>query len=70
MTRNDALNIARTNRAAYTCAEIAHLFKGAAAPVDADFGHSRGWFKVGDFNFTAEDMDGSKCKVQQSFAYL
>lgn len=60
MTRNEALEIAKTNRNARTVMDIEHLFRNGPAPVDADFGYRHGWYSVGEFSFNDEDLTGTK----------
>jgi len=71
MTRTQALEIARANHRAHAAADIANLFRGAAKPNDADFGHRNGWYLVGAFNFSTDEITGVQYDFTQAgFAYL
>jgi len=58
MTREQALNKARENHKAYRDADLAHMFKGGPEPVDSEYGHKHGWFVVGGFSFSEEEITG------------
>ncbi len=58
MTRNEALETARTTYSAFISARIEHDFRGAPAPVEADYGYRHGWVRVGEFNFGTDEMVG------------
>jgi hypothetical protein len=61
MTRTEAQAIARQQYAAYISADIEHLFRGAPAPVGADYGYRHGWVAVGEFNFRSDEIsDGAE----------
>ena len=51
-----AIDQARANYKAYMAADIEHMFRGAPAPVKADYGYSNGWIIIGDQSFCAEQM--------------
>jgi hypothetical protein len=43
---------------AYDAATIEHLFRGAAAPKDEDFGYHHGWIMIDGENFNREMATG------------
>lgn len=59
MNRTDALTVATQKYNAYQAAYIQHLFRGAPAPVEADFNYLHGWIVgVAGFNFSGEEIAG------------
>jgi hypothetical protein len=58
MTRTAALKFAQDLYAAYQAADIEHLFRGAPAPVGADYGYRHGWIIVLGHSFNGEDLTG------------
>ena len=72
MTREQALEIARKNRAAYIRASIEYDFGRTDKPVnDDDYGHRLGWFRVGEFNFSTEEVTGQPYDITQGgWAYI
>ncbi len=70
MTRLDALQIARANFEARTAADIANLFHGGPAVEDI-YGYRHGWYQVGDFMFSTEEITGRAYDpTQGGWAYL
>lgn len=59
MTRTEALEVAKLNHAARTAADIANLFHGGRS-FDAaeEFGYEHGWYVVGEFSFSDEEVTG------------
>lgn len=71
MNREQALIQARSNYRAYNAAVIENLFRGAAKPVEATYGHRNGWFLVEGFNFSTDEVSGAAYDHNQSgWAYL
>lgn len=72
MTREQALEVAKTNRVAHQAADIANLFKGGPAfDAQAEFGYRHGWYMVGDYSFCLEDITGEKYDITQGgWAYI
>jgi hypothetical protein len=72
MTRNEALAIARSNRAAYIKAEIEFMFgRGPAVSNDAFGTSGKGWFHAGEFNFSEDEITGEQYDFTQGgLAYL
>lgn len=72
MTRNEALEIAKTNHAAHIKANIAFMFKrGPAVDEKKDFGYRHGWYKVGEFSFCQDEITGvAYDHTQGGWAYL
>lgn len=59
MTRAEALEIAKINHAAWCKADIDHMFgRGPAFDARADYGYLHGWFMVGDFSFSTDEITG------------
>lgn len=58
MTRNEALQIARSNYAANTKARIDFTFGRSSSYDEAAFGYNHGWYKVGEFNFSTDEITG------------
>ena len=66
MTREQALQVAKTNHAAHQSADIANLFKGGPAfDAQAEFGYRHGWYTVGDHSFCHEDITGEAYDITQ-----
>ena len=58
MNRNEALEIARRNERAHNKARIDFTFGRRADFNEADFGHIHGWFTVGEFCFSRDELTG------------
>lgn len=58
MNRNEALEIARQNHAAYRKATIENLFRNGPKVDNAAYGYHHGWFTVGEFCFCDEEITG------------
>jgi len=58
MTRNEALATAKINHKAHRKAVIDHLFGRAATLDEASFGFRHGWYQVGNFNFSQDEITG------------
>jgi hypothetical protein len=58
MTRNEALEIARTNFKANTIARIDFTFGRTANYDEAAYGYRHGWYAVGDFSFDVDEITG------------
>ena len=71
-TSEQALEVAKINRAAHQAADIANLFKGGPAfDAQAEFGYRHGWYMVADYSFCLEDITGEKYDITQGgWAYL
>lgn len=66
MTRLEALEIAKANHAAHTTADINNLFKGGPAfDAQAEFGFRHGWYTVGGYSFSNEDVTGRPYDITQ-----
>lgn len=69
-SRTEALEIARKNLAAHSAERLHFTFKVWAVmtdiierdrldrEIDAKHGYRHGWFKVGEFNFSREEITG------------
>lgn len=74
MTRDEARGIARENWKKYN-GEILAYWLGSGrgpAPKQEDYGGRNGWFRVGEYSFSVDELDGNPgpCPVQARFAYL
>ena len=58
MTREQALEVAKANYAAYRAADIANLLRGGPTVDDAAFEYKHGWFLVDGFSFNQEEITG------------
>jgi hypothetical protein len=77
MTRNEALEVAKANLSAHAKANIHFTFKvwvhmtdlvareQAQKEIDDRFGYLHGWFKVGEFCFSREELTGEKYDITQ-----
>ncbi len=66
MSREQSLEIAKTNHAAHMAADIANMFKGGPAfDAWAEFGYRHGWYIVGEHSFCLEDITGEKYDATQ-----
>lgn len=83
MTRNEALEIARTNLAAHSKAQIDFTFNVWAVitdiearermqrELDAKYGYRHGWYEAGEFCFDREELTGEKYDATQGgWAFL
>jgi hypothetical protein len=72
MTRIEALQVAKANHAAHTLANIAFCFKrGPAFDELADFGYRHGWYYVGDYCFSHDEITGEAYDhTQGGWAFL
>jgi hypothetical protein len=72
MTRNEAFEIAKSNYAAYTSANIAKLFrKGPDFDALAEFGYRNGWYRVGEFSFSHDEVTGERYDpTQAGWSYI
>ena len=71
MTRNEALEIAKANHIAHCKADIEAMFRGKDLPKGSDYGHSNGWYTVGEYSFSVDEITGiRRDRVQEAFANL
>lgn len=75
MTRNEALAQAKVAHKARTAAMIDGLFGRAPAFTEAEqlskFGYRHGWYRVGEYNFSHDEVSGeSYDHAQGGWAYL
>lgn len=66
MTREQAFEIAKRNYVNYQKADIENLFKrGPDFDAKADYGFSNGWFSVGEYSFSHDEVSGIPYDVTQ-----
>lgn len=75
MTRNEALEIAKTTYAAHRKAIIDLMFGRTTgtteAEIDQRHGYRHGWYSVGEFSFCSEQITGIPYDhTQGGWAYL
>ena len=72
MMRCEALEIAKENYKKHTAADIAHMFHdGPEFDALAEFGYHHGWYRVGEYNFSVDDITGIPYDITQGgWAYL
>ncbi len=60
MTRAEALEVAKVNRAAHLKADIDHMFgRGPAIKNELEeYGYRHGWYRVGEFSFSSDEITG------------
>lgn len=58
ISRTTVLQIAKRLYAQYQAASIEHLFRGAPAPVEADYCYRHGWIILCGLSFNNEDLTG------------
>lgn len=72
MTRNEAITIAAANRKAHKAEDLENMM-GRAPDFDAfeKYGHRHGWYHVGEFSFSDEQITGVPYDIAQGgWAYL
>lgn len=72
MTKQAALETAKANHKAHMSADIERMFRnGPAFDAFTAFGYRHGWYIVGDYSFSFEDVTGQAYDMTQGgWAYL
>lgn len=83
MTRTEAFQVAKSNRAAHSIAQIRFTFdvwatmtdiaarEEAQSQIDAAHGYRHGWYKVGEYSFGQDEITGETYDATQGgWAFL
>ena len=71
MTRLEALEVAKQQHTYRRSALRSYDYLNGPAVIDADYGYRHGWYHVGDYHFSINEITDSSYDAEQGgWAYL